>query len=77
MNESKKEKVAAYLENMSIKERGEFGNARGIRNVFETMVVNQANRLVTVTDCSMEQLTLIKAEDISWLETKSEDGMTE
>ena len=77
LEEGLKEKVAAYLENMSIKERGEFGNARGIRNVFETMVVNQANRLVTVTDCSMEQLTLIKAEDISWLETKSEDGMTE
>ena len=55
---------------MEQKEREEFGNARGIRNLFETMVVNQANRLVTMTDCSVEQLTLIKAEDIAWLEEK-------
>ena len=59
-----------YLESMSQKEREEFGNARGIRNFFETMVVNQANRLVTMADCSVEQLTLIKAEDIAWLEDK-------
>jgi len=34
------------------------------------MVVNQANRLVSVDNCSVEQLTLIKAEDIAWLEDK-------
>ena len=55
---------------MDEKERSEFGNARGIRNIFETLVVNQANRLVTMADCSVEQLTLIKAEDIAWLEEK-------
>ena len=52
------------------KDKEEFGNARGIRNLFETMVVNQANRLVTITDCSVEQLTLIKAEDIAFLDDK-------
>ena len=64
------EKITAYLESMPKKEREEFGNARGIRNVFETMVVNQANRLVTMPDCSVEQLTLIKSDDILWLEEK-------
>ena len=64
------DKIAAYLNRMDEKARYEFGNARGIRNVFETMVVNQANRLVMMTDCSVEQLTLIKGEDISWLEEK-------
>ena len=63
-----KENVYYYLESMSEKARNEFGNARGIRNLFETMVVNQANRLVTMADCDLEQLTLIKAEDIAWLE---------
>ena len=62
--------IAAYLDGMTEKERYEFGNARGIRNIFETMVVNQANRIVTLPDCSMEQLTLIKGEDISWLTEK-------
>ena len=64
------EKIGRYLNNLDEKARYEFGNARGIRNVFETMVVNQANRLVTMTECSVEQLTLIKGEDISWLEEK-------
>ena len=70
MENGLKENIYYYLESMEQKERDEFGNARGIRNFFETMVVNQANRLVTMTDCSVEQLTLIKAEDIAWLEDK-------
>jgi len=65
-----KDTIYYYLESMGQKEREDFGNARGIRNFFETMVVNQANRLVTMTECSVEQLTLIKAEDIAWLEDK-------
>jgi len=65
-----KDTIYFYLESMGQKERADFGNARGIRNFFETMVVNQANRLVTMTDCSVEQLTMIKAEDIAWLEDK-------
>ena len=56
-----------YLSGMSEKEKREFGNARGIRNLFETLVVNQANRIVTSTDFSVEQLTLVKEEDMAWL----------
>ncbi len=70
LDEGLQDKIALYLENMSEKEREDFGNARGIRNLFETMVVNQANRLVTITDCSVEQLTMIISDDISWLEEK-------
>jgi len=70
LEEGLKENIYYYLESMGQKEREEFGNARGIRNFFETMVVNQANRLVTMENCSVEQLTLIKAEDIAWLEDK-------
>ena len=77
LEEGLKDKISAYLDGMSDKERDEFGNARGIRNVFETMVVNQANRLVTMADCDLEQLTLLKGEDIAWLEEKNKDGMTE
>lgn len=65
-----KETIYYYLESMGSKEKEEFGNARGIRNLFETMVVNQANRLVTMAECDLEQLTLIKAEDIAWLDEK-------
>ncbi len=73
LEEGLKDIVMDYLGSMSKKQWGEFGNARGIRNLFETMVVNQANRLVTMTECSVEQLTMIKAADISWLNQSKEE----
>ena len=69
--------IGKVVDRVKEKERYEFGNARGIRNLFETMVVNQANRIVTLENCSMEQLTLIKAADIGWLEDKEKDGTEE
>lgn len=41
-----------------------FGNGRGIRNVFEKIVVNQANRIVTLEDPTKDQLTEILQEDV-------------
>ena len=52
---------------MKKKEKREFGNARGIRNLFETLVVSQANRIVEMEHPSVEELTSIKEEDIAWL----------
>ena len=58
-------RVRIYLEQMSAQERKDFGNARGIRNVFEKIVTNQANRLIMESDNpSMEELSLIKEEDV-------------
>ncbi len=42
----------------------DFGNARGIRNTFEKIVVRQANRVVCHKNPTMEQLSTICAEDI-------------
>ncbi len=56
-----------YLSGMKKKEKREFGNARGIRNLFETLVVSQANRIVEMEHPSVEELTSIKEEDIAWL----------
>ncbi len=61
-----KEKLLDYLKNMPENKKYDFGNARGIRNLFESMMVNQANRVVKSEVCSMEQLTELKQEDISW-----------
>ncbi len=55
-----------YLSKMSETEKKEFGNARGIRNLFEAMIVNQANRVIADEICSMEELTHFKKEDASW-----------
>lgn len=41
-----------------------FGNARGIRNLFEKLLVEQANRLSAISNPTREQLTLITKEDV-------------
>lgn len=42
----------------------DFGNARGIRNLFEKFVMNQANRLVLLDAPTKEELITIKKEDV-------------
>lgn len=58
--------LKGHLERLTDYQRNEFGNARGIRNLFEAMLVNQANRVVQEEIYSMEELTRLKKEDISW-----------
>ncbi|MGN0506731.1 MAG: AAA family ATPase [Lachnospiraceae bacterium] len=67
LEEGVSKRLKDYLLSMPEKEKREFGNARGIRNIFETLVVNQANRIVALKNLSVEQLTLVKEEDMAWL----------
>lgn len=63
-----------YLEAMSDEERKDFGNARGIRNLFEKMVAAQANRVIAYSNPSVDDLSLIVAEDCSFIgNNKKED----
>ena len=55
---------AHMMEQKEPEEWENFGNARGIRNLFEKFIMNQANRLVMVSNPSMEELTTIKKEDV-------------
>lgn len=57
-------KVMDVLSSMSDNELNNFGNARGIRNLFEKLVTNQANRLVTIKEPTREQLMTIVADDV-------------
>ena len=52
------------LESMDIKG---FGNARGIRNLFEKAVTAQANRLATDPEITKEDLMLLTADDVRTL----------
>lgn len=58
------EHAGTLLSAMSEEERAKFGNARGIRNMFERIVVNQANRLSGSKDPDVEALTMITADDV-------------
>ena len=42
-----------------------FGNARGVRNLFERILVCQANRLAALEQVSREELMTIAAQDVS------------
>ena len=41
-----------------------FGNARGVRNIFERLLVAQANRLSTASDLTKEALMTLNEEDV-------------
>jgi hypothetical protein len=41
-----------------------FGNARGVRNLFEKILVQQANRLAAMETVSREQLMELTVEDV-------------
>lgn len=59
-----KEEAGSRLHQMSREQMGEFGNARGIRNLFEKMVMNQANRLILLDKPTREELMAIVREDV-------------
>lgn len=60
------EAVRGYLARMASQERADFGNARGIRNLFEKLVAAQANRVVEYVQPTKEQLSSITFEDCSF-----------
>jgi SpoVK/Ycf46/Vps4 family AAA+-type ATPase len=51
-----------------------FGNARGVRNVFERVLVEQANRLSTLENPTKEDLMAITTADVEAVREKPEDG---
>lgn len=58
-------KLLRLLGRKSEEEWQDFGNARGIRNLFEKFVMNQANRLVLMETPTKEDLVTIKKEDVA------------
>ncbi|MDE7324790.1 MAG: AAA family ATPase [Lachnospiraceae bacterium] len=57
------ETVRGYLSRLTEQQRDDFGNARGIRNLFEKMVAAHANRVIGYGQPTKEQLSVITSED--------------
>ena len=57
------ERLRDYVSSMDAVDKKLFGNARGIRNLFEKLLVGQANRLSTVVEPSIDDLSIIIGED--------------
>lgn len=59
--------AGALLEHLTLKSKGageDFGNARYVRNLFESMVLAHSNRLATLDNPDRAQLTLLNKNDL-------------
>ena len=56
--------IMQELEKMSPEKKLVFGNGRGVRNTFESIMVKQANRIVQMDMLTEEELKLIRKEDV-------------
>lgn len=64
LSESARSAVEERLQTIYDQRDENFGNARTVRNLFETAVANQANRLAAVDAPTDQQLQTIEAEDL-------------
>ena len=55
-----------YLQEICDKKPLNFANGRAVRNIFETSLSLQANRLAQKEQINDDELMLIKAEDLSF-----------
>ena len=56
--------VRSYFEKETARKKGNYGNARSVRNYFESILVNQADRLVKSGDMSHGSICNITLEDL-------------
>lgn len=56
--------IKRHFDNEIKKKTSNYGNAREVRNYFERIVVNQANRLASYDEISKDQLNEIEVDDI-------------
>ena len=64
LNENARDEVKAFIERENY-DPISFGNARGVRNLFEQVLIQQANRLAKLTEITKETLMEITEEDIN------------
>ena len=60
------EKLQSIIERAVVSSDKNFGNARYVRNLFEKVVQNQANRLAKMESINNDELSLITREDINF-----------
>ena len=59
-----------------LEDAGSFGNARGVRNLFEQILVRQAGRLAAMDTVSKEDLVRLTAEDVRAADPQAAEGET-
>ena len=64
LTDEAREAMRAYIEAANTSSIA-FGNARGVRNIFERLLIEQANRLAQDADITKDELMTITAEDVA------------
>lgn len=64
MTEAASAELTSILNNAVKNKDKNFGNGRFVRNMFEKVIENQANRISYIPDITAESLATIEAEDI-------------
>ena len=62
--DAQKRLSALLTKNLAASGSADFGNARGVRNILELSRVNHANRVVSIKEPTLEQLTMLEGTDI-------------
>ncbi len=68
------DKMMVLFKNMSVNERQKFGNARGVRNIFEKTLQGQSLRIVEQDIDDREGLVTILAQDIAYEKKNKKRG---
>ncbi|MBQ3079937.1 MAG: AAA family ATPase [Clostridia bacterium] len=63
LNEDARDEVQAFIESQNA-DPITFGNARGVRNLFEQILVSQSNRVAKMENVTIEDLQTITEEDV-------------
>lgn len=64
LNENASDEVGAFIQKQNV-DPITFGNARGVRNLFEQVLVAQCNRVVNLSEVTREALMEITEEDVN------------
>ena len=73
LDEEAEGQIKEYLDAVS-DAAGEFGNARGVRNTFEKILTEQANRIAVMESVSRDDLMKITKNDVVAALFEKEDG---
>ena len=81
LDEDAEKEVGTYLDAVA-EDPGEFGNARGVRNIFEKILTEQANRIAELPEVTRDELMRITVADVKTAlygeeAAKAEDGEEE
>ncbi|WP_049946273.1 AAA family ATPase [Butyrivibrio sp. WCD2001] len=77
LSDTAKEKMEEYFKWIAGNSDANFGNGRGVRNIFEKILENQANRIAKDFNTDVSKISIIEDVDIEWEKENDEYSLDE